>query len=182
MIDIIRNPLFINTSQIDPLISISAAPTLAQTIITFCLNHCIIFLANLLLSMLPPYKIYSLYLTARVIFLKHKEYLNLSLLNHLVVSYHQVYRKTEQKVSVQFSAVTQSCLTVCDPINNSTSGLAVHHQLPEFTQSCVHWLSDAIQPSHPLRPHIFSPPSPHSFPFINVLLLCGTFVQLMSQY
>ena len=50
----------------------------------------------------------------------------------------------------QFSSVTQSCLTLCDPMNHSTPGLPVHHQLPEFTQTHVHWVSNAIQPSHPL--------------------------------
>ena len=58
-------------------------------------------------------------------------------------------------ISVQFSSVTQSCLTLCDPINRSTPGLPVHHQLPESTQTHVHQVSDAIQPSHPL-----SSPSP----------------------
>ena len=52
--------------------------------------------------------------------------------------------------SVQFSSVTQSCLTLCDPMNRSTPGLPVHHQLPEFTQTQVHRVGDAIQPSHPL--------------------------------
>ena len=50
--------------------------------------------------------------------------------------------------SVQFSSVTQSCLTLCDPMNRSTPGLPVHHQLPEFTQTHVHRVGDAIQPSH----------------------------------
>ena len=61
--------------------------------------------------------------------------------------------------SVQFSLVTQSCPTLCDPMNRSTPGLPVHHQLPEFTQSHVHWVSDAIQPSHPLSSP--SPPAPN---------------------
>ena len=52
--------------------------------------------------------------------------------------------------SVQFSSVAQSCPTLCDPMNCSTPGLPVHHQLPEFTQTHVHRVSDAIQPSHPL--------------------------------
>ena len=60
--------------------------------------------------------------------------------------------------SVQFSSVTQSCLTLCDPVDCSRPGLPVHHQLPEFTQTHVHWVSDAIQPSHPLLP-----PSPPTF-------------------
>ena len=52
--------------------------------------------------------------------------------------------------SVQFSSVTQSCPTLCDPMNHSTPGLPVHHQLPEFTQTHVRQVGDAIQPSHPL--------------------------------
>ena len=61
----------------------------------------------------------------------------------------------ESTLSVQFSSVTQSCSTLCDLMNCSTPGLLVHHQLPESTQTHVHWVSDAIQPSHPL-----SSPSP----------------------
>ena len=52
--------------------------------------------------------------------------------------------------SVQFSSVSQSCLTLCDPMNRSMSGLPVHHQLPEFTQTHVYRIGDAIQTSHPL--------------------------------
>ena len=58
----------------------------------------------------------------------------------------------------QFSPVSQSCPTLCDPMNRSTPGLPVHHQLPEFTQTPVHQVSDAIQPSHPLSSP--SPPAP----------------------
>ena len=60
----------------------------------------------------------------------------------------------------QFSSVAQSCLTLCDPMNRSTPGLPVHHQLPEFTQTHVHQVSDAIQPSHPLSSP--SPPASNS--------------------
>ena len=59
---------------------------------------------------------------------------------------------------VQFSSVTQSCLTLWDCMDCSTPGFPVQHQLPEFTQTHVCWLSDAIQPSHPL-----SCPSPPTF-------------------
>ena len=52
--------------------------------------------------------------------------------------------------SVRFSSVTQSCPTLCDPMNRSTPGLPVHHQLSEFTQTHVHRVGDTIQPSHPL--------------------------------
>src|SRR5574337_159860 len=61
--------------------------------------------------------------------------------------------------SVQFSSVAQSCPTLCDPMNCSMPGLPVHHQLPEFTQTHVHRVSDAIQPSHPLSSP--SPPAPN---------------------
>ena len=64
--------------------------------------------------------------------------------------------------SVQFSSVAQSCPMLCDPMNRSTPGLPVHHQLLEFTQTHVHRVSDAIQPSHPLRPLLFLPPIPPS--------------------
>ena len=53
-------------------------------------------------------------------------------------------------LSLQFSSVAQSCPSLCDPMNRSTPGLPVHHQLPEFTQTHVHRVSDAIQPIHPL--------------------------------
>ena len=60
---------------------------------------------------------------------------------------------------IQFSSVTQLCPTLCDPMNCSTPGLPVHHQLPEFTQTYVHRVIDAIQPSHPLLSP--SPPAPN---------------------
>ena len=57
-----------------------------------------------------------------------------------------------------FSLVAQSRLTLCDPMNRSTPGLPVHHQLPQFTQTHIHRVGDAIQPSHPLSSP--SPPAP----------------------
>ena len=65
-----------------------------------------------------------------------------------------------QSVSQSVSSVVQSCLTLCDPMNHSTPGLPVHHQLPEFTQTHAHQVGDAIQPSHPL----LSPSPPASNP------------------
>ena len=59
----------------------------------------------------------------------------------------------------QFSSVAQSCPTLCNPMNRSTPGLPAHHQLPEFTQTHVHRVGDAIQPSHPLMSP--SPPAPN---------------------
>ena len=61
--------------------------------------------------------------------------------------------------SVQFSSVTQSCPTLCDPMNCSMPGLPVHHQLLELIQTHVHWVGDAIQPFHPLSSP--SPPAPN---------------------
>ena len=61
--------------------------------------------------------------------------------------------------SVQFSSVAQSCPTLCNPIDCSEPGLPVHHQLLEFTQTHVHRVGDAIQPSHPLSSR--SPPAPN---------------------
>ena len=58
----------------------------------------------------------------------------------------------------QISSVAQSCLTLCDPMNHSTLGLPVHHQLPELTQTHVHQVSDAIQPPHPLSSLLYLPP------------------------
>ena len=63
----------------------------------------------------------------------------------------------------QFSSVTQSCLTLCEPMDYSMPGFPVHHQLPELTQTHVHWVSDYIQSSHPL-----SSPSPPASIFLNI--------------
>ena len=68
-------------------------------------------------------------------------------------------QRTVYRDSVQFSSVAQSCLTLCDPLNRSTPGLPVHHQLLVFTQTHVYRVSDAIQPSHPLSSP--SPPAPN---------------------
>ena len=62
--------------------------------------------------------------------------------------------------SVQFSSVAQSCSTLCDPMNHSIPGLPVHYQHPEFTQTHVHWVDDAIQPFHLLSSP--SPPAPQN--------------------
>jgi len=72
------------------------------------------------------------------------------------------------------SSVTQSCLTLCDPIECSTPGLPVHHQLLEFTHTHVHWVGDATQPSHPL-----SSPSP---PALNLSQNQGLFQWVSSLH
>ena len=66
-------------------------------------------------------------------------------------------RKDSSYFYIQFSSVVQLCPTLCDPMDCNTPGLPVHHQLLEFTQTHVHRVSDAIQPSHPL-----SSPSPRA--------------------
>ena len=67
-----------------------------------------------------------------------------------------------RSAQVQSSSVAQSGPTLCDPMNRSTPGLPVHHQLPEFTQTHIHRASDAIQPSHPLSSPSLLPPIPPS--------------------
>ena len=77
---------------------------------------------------------------------------------------------------IQFSSVAQSCPTLCDPKNCSTPGLPVHHQHPEFTQTHVHWVGDAIQPSHPVFPFSSCPqslPASGSLPMSQLFSWCG---------
>ena len=76
--------------------------------------------------------------------------------------------------SAQFSSVAQSGPPFCDPINRNTPGLPVHHKLPESTQTHVHWVSDAIQSSHPL-------PSP-SLPALNLSHIQGLFQWVSSSH
>ena len=91
-----------------------------------------------------------------------------------------------RKHSDQFSSVAQSCPTLCDPMNSSTPGLPVHHHLPEFTQTHVHWVRDAIQPSHPLSSP--SPPAPNPsqhqglFQWVNSLHEVAKVSELQLQH
>ena len=83
----------------------------------------------------------------------------------------------------QFSSVSQSCPTLCDPMNRSMPGLPVHHKLLEFTQTHVHRVGDAIQPSHPLSSP--SPPGPNSsqhqsFPMSQLFALGGQIMRSFS--
>ena len=92
--------------------------------------------------------------------------------------------KVRMYVSVQFSR--SSCPTLCDPMNLSTPGLPVHHQLPEFTQTHAHWVGDAIQPSHPLSSP--SPPAPNSsqhralFQWVNSLHEVAKVLEFQLQH
>ena len=78
----------------------------------------------------------------------------------------------------QFSSVTQSCPTLCSPMNCSTPGLPVHHQLLEFTQTHVHWVGDAIQPSHPL----LRPFPPALFSWFDLLPFQETLKSLLQHH
>ena len=73
-------------------------------------------------------------------------------------------KKANAPLQCCYCSVAQLCLTVCDPMDCSMPGLPVHHQLPEFTQTDVHWVSDAIQPSHPLLSCPQSLPASKTFP------------------
>ena len=87
--------------------------------------------------------------------------------------------------SVQSSSVTQSCLTLCDPMEWSSPGLPVHHQLPELTQTHVYRVGDAIQPSHPLSSPYPSPsifPSIRSFPMSQVFASSDQSMQFQPQH
>ena len=89
----------------------------------------------------------------------------------------QVFNSYVYIVATEFSSVAQSCLTFCDPMNCSMPGLLVHHHLPECTQTHVHRVGDAIQPSHPLSSP-FPParnPSQHQslFQQINLYTYCS---------
>ena len=80
-------------------------------------------------------------------------------LSYLIISTFKKEKGNAIEHSVQFSSVAQSCPTLCDPMNLSTPGLPVHHHLLEFTQTHIHWVHDAIQPSYPQSSP--SPPAPN---------------------
>ena len=86
----------------------------------------------------------------------------------------------------EVSSVAQSCPTFCDPMNHSTPGLPVHHQLPEFTKTHVHWVGDAIQPSHSLSSP--SPPAPNPsqhqglFQWVNSLHEVAKVLEFQPQH
>ena len=89
------------------------------------------------------------------VFLPRKIHRQRSLVGYIQSIRLQRVRHDLRHIYIYIRSVTQSCLTLCDPMNHSTPGLPVHHQFPEFTETHVHRVSDAIQPSHPL-----SSPSP----------------------
>ena len=83
----------------------------------------------------------------------------LCLLTHIYVYMKPMDHRQREFISHQFCSVSQSCPTLCDPMNCSMPGLPVHQQHPEITQTHIHRVSDAIQPSHPLSSP--SPPAPN---------------------
>ena len=86
-----------------------------------------------------------------------REYLNTKNHNEIIIII--AIKNQYHTIIIQFSSVAQSCPTLCEPMNRSTPGFPVHHHLPEFTQTQVHWVGDAIQPSHPLSSPF--PPAPN---------------------
>ena len=122
-----------------------------------------------------------------------------SFLLFLTCSYRILFQKKQKKInfvstcylthlqfcSVQFSSVAQSCPTPCDPMDGSASGLPVHHQLPKLAQTHVHWVSDAIQPSHPLSSPTLSRlqsfPASGSFPMSQLFTSGGRRTGLSIQ-
>ena len=90
-----------------------------------------------------------------------------------------MYRVQHILSSVQFSSVAQSCPTLCYPMNHSTPGLPVHHQLSEFTETHIHRVGDAIQPSHLRHPLLLLPPVP---PSIRVFSSESTLLMRWPKY
>ena len=116
-----------------------------------------------------------------MVFQENLNYLQVSKKPFSVTAYHKDahdykhYNKISYFTSrVQFNSVPQSCPTLCNPMNHSMPGFPVHHQLPESTQTHVHWVCDAIQPSHPL-----SSPSP---PALNLSQHQGLFKWVSSLH
>ena len=81
----------------------------------------------------------------------------------------------------QFSSVTQSCLTLCDPMDCSTPGFPVHHQLPELAHAHVHWVDDAIQPIIPFSSHLQSFPASGSSPVSQFFASAGETIGLSAS-
>ena len=92
-----------------------------------------------------------------IISFRNDKEMSFFVMNHMITSWFFNHLNHTQNHH-QFSSLTQSCPTLCDPMDCSTPGFSLHHRIPELTQIHAHWVNDAIQPSHPL-----SPPSPPAF-------------------
>ena len=92
-------------------------------------------------------------------------------------------RSQDKRPWIQFSSVAQSCPALCNPMDCSMPGLPVHHQLLEFTQTHVHWVGDAIQPSDPVIPfssHLQPFPASGSFPMSQLSMLGGQGIRVSA--
>ena len=103
-------------------------------------------------------------------------------MRHQSISGHAFF--TLSWILIQFSSVAQLCPTLCNPRNHSTPGLPVHHQLPEFTQTHVHWVGDAIQPSSSVVPFSSCPqslPASGSFPMSQLFSWGGQSIEVSAS-
>ena len=139
------------------MLSLLYGPTLTS-IHDYWKNHR--FLGGLLLAKCEVSLLFTMFCRLVKAFLPRSNHLLISWLqspSSVILEPKKIKSLTVQFSSVQFSSVSQACLTLCDTLNCSMPGLPVHHQLPESTQTHVHWVGDAIQPSHPLSSS--SPPA-----------------------
>ena len=144
----------------------------SQSIQLFCYHKGVLhaFITThtaLLLPFLPSGKHYNLFPSSIILFFQECYVLHTvcTLLRLAFFTQHNSLEIYPSCSLYQFSSVAQSCPTLCDPIECSTPGFPVHNQLPEPAQTHVHWVSDAIQPSHPLlSPSPQSCPASGSFP------------------
>ena len=112
-----------------------------QKLLSLVRSHLFIFAIFLLLYEVDPKKILLQFMSKSILpVFSSRTFIVTGLTFKSLIHFEYIF--------VQFSSVTQSCPTLCDPMDCRTPGLPVHHQLPELIQSHVHWISDAIQPSH----------------------------------
>ena len=136
-----------------------------------CSNSCPLMLSNHLILHCPLLLVPSVFPSIRVFSRESALHVRWPKCCSFSIS---PYNEYSGLVSFQFSSVAQSCLTLCNPMDCSTPGFAVHHQLPELAQTHVHRVSDAIQPSYPL-----TSPSPPAF---NLFQHQGLFRRVCSSH
>ena len=136
-----------------------------------CSNSCPLMLSNHLILHCPLLLVPSVFPSIRVFSRESALHIRWPKCCSFSIS---PYNEYSGLISFQFSSVAQSCLTLCNPMDGSTPGFAVHHQLPELAQTHVHRVSDAIQPSYPL-----TSPSPPAF---NLFQHQGLFRRVCSSH